>query len=101
MRSRSGRTGRSGSRTRGWPSRAWRCVAWPGRRTAGGCTRWGTEDNTRPGAQALQVTRQDRRGLVTLPDLTTDPDGTFGLVDRPRTTGETVYTLRFGGTDSL
>jgi hypothetical protein len=63
--------------------------------------RLSTEDNTRPGMRTLHVTRQDRRGLVTLPDLTTADDGTFRLNDRPRTTGETVYTLQFDGTDIL
>jgi hypothetical protein len=63
--------------------------------------RLGSEDNTRPGAQRLRVIRQDRRGLVHLPDLTTATDGTFSLIDRPRTTGETVYTFQFEGTDIL
>jgi hypothetical protein len=59
------------------------------------------EDNTRPGVQTLHVTRQDRKGTVTLPDLATAADGTFSLTDRPRTSGDTTYTFQFGGTDAL
>jgi hypothetical protein len=59
------------------------------------------EDNTQPGVQAMHVTRQDRKGTVTLPDLKTAADGTFSLTDRPRTSGDTTYTFQFAGTDTL
>jgi DNA-binding beta-propeller fold protein YncE len=59
------------------------------------------EDNSRPGVQTLHVTRQDRKGTATLPDLTTSADGTFSLTDRPRTAGDTTYTFQFAGTDTL
>jgi DNA-binding beta-propeller fold protein YncE len=59
------------------------------------------EDNTQPGVQTLHVTRQDRKGTVTLPDLKTAADGTFSLTDRPRTAGDTAYAFQFGGTDTL
>jgi DNA-binding beta-propeller fold protein YncE len=60
-----------------------------------------TEDNSVTGTRSLQVTRQDRRGLVRLPDVTTGTDGSYRLVDVPRTDGDTIYTIRFAGTEIL
>ena len=59
------------------------------------------EDNAQPGVQTIHVTRQDRKGTVTLPDLSTAADGTFSLTDRPRTSGDTTWTFQFDGTDTL
>jgi DNA-binding beta-propeller fold protein YncE len=76
-----------------WPVRVRKPLTIEGRLT--------TEDNSLTGTRALQVTRQDRRGLVRLPDVTTGADGSYRLIDVPRTDGDTVYTIRFAGTEIL
>ncbi|MFI5911264.1 hypothetical protein [Dactylosporangium sp. NPDC051541] len=53
------------------------------------------------GVQTLHVTRTDRRGSVTLPDVTTAADGSLRMRDKPRVPGETTWTFTFDGTDRL
>ncbi|HET8681916.1 MAG TPA: hypothetical protein VFM54_08590 [Micromonosporaceae bacterium] len=58
-------------------------------------------DGSPSGVQTLHLTRQDARGLVTLPDVQTDENGWYSFTDVPRVTGEHIYTVRFDGTDTL
>jgi hypothetical protein len=58
-----------------------------------------TENGEPVGGQTVHVTRTDRRGTVTLPDVTTAADGSFGFRNRPRATGENTWTFTFDGTD--
>jgi hypothetical protein len=60
-----------------------------------------TADGAPTGAQTLHVTRTDRRGTVTLPDVTTAVDGSFRLRNKPRVTGETTWTFTFEGSERL
>jgi len=76
-----------------WPVRVRTPLTIEGRLTS--------EDNSLTGTRTLQVTRHDRRGLMRLPNVTTGPDGTYRLVDVPRTDGDTIYTIRFAGTEVL
>jgi hypothetical protein len=57
-----------------------------------------TSDGSAIGIRTVHVTRQDTRGLVTLPDVTTTADGSFTFTDRPRVVGETTWTFSYDGT---
>lgn len=52
-----------------------------------------------PGVQTLHVTRTDPLGAVQLPDVQTQPDGSYDLFDTLRTSDTSTYTVTFDGAD--
>lgn len=61
----------------------------------------GTLEGNAPytGGQTLQVTRTDPSDPngVSLPDVTTAPDGTFSITDTPRVKGSVTYRITYAG----
>jgi hypothetical protein len=47
--------------------------------------------------RTLAVTRTDREGVHTLPDLTTDATGQFAFTDGPTPPGRALYTVSYSG----
>jgi hypothetical protein len=60
-----------------------------------------TSDGSDTGVRTIHVTRYDRRGAVSLPDVRTAADGSFTVNDKPRATGATRWEFGFDATDRL